>query len=627
MTGSERRGLERGAGRRRAGEPSRHHVGARRVLAVCALAAVAVLGMALPASAHAVLTGSDPVGGAALDTAPARVTLTFSESVSVKSDSIRILDTAGARADEGGAHAGAAASQATVALRAGLGQGTYVVSWRVVSADSHPVGGAFAFGVGGPPDAGAAAALPSGGGGSRVVGVALGTARFIAFAGAALLIGATFFVAVLWPAGARRSAPVRLIAAGWLLSLVGAVGMLLFQGPYTAGSGISGIFRGDPLATTLDGRYGQLLAIRVLALLLAVPLLRRLRDPELTEPGDDGVRHPSGAGRRGLVELAGLGLALVVTMAMIGHASAGETVWLATASVSLHTAAMAIWLGGLCVLGLTLLGWSGQGAGDRHGSSDGTGTGNDTGDDGVGRDASLEGEPVPPAHAVELAHVLPRWSRTATIAIAVIVLTGALQTWREIGEFGALFDTTYGRLLLYKLWFVLGVLGLGFLARRWVLRHYHPEPGPQVTSIALTGLRRGVLFEVLIGAVVLAVTAILVNTIPGRNSYAPPFARTTVAGPLTVDINVSPTRTGTQTMHVYTYDPQGRPQRLVEASGELSLPSAGVGPLQVPLVEVADGHAVAEGVGVPLPGQWQLRFTLRVNDFDQYVTTVFYDVR
>nr|WP_018504002.1 copper resistance protein CopC [Parafrankia discariae] len=615
------------------GGSSRRHVGARRALAVCALAAVAVLGMALPASAHAVLTGSDPVGGAALDTAPAQVTLTFSESVSVKSDSIRVLDTTGARADQGGAHGGAAASQATVALRSGLGPGTYVVSWRVVSADSHPVGGAFAFGVGGPPDAGAAAALPSGGGGSRVVGVALGTARFIAFAGAALLIGATFFVAVLWPAGARRPGPARLIIAGWLLSIVGAVGMLLFQGPYTAGSGISGVFRGDPLATTLDGRYGQLLAIRVLALLLAVPLLRRLRDPELTEPGDDGARHPAGAGRRGLVELAGLGLALVMTMAMIGHASAGDMVWLATASLTVHIAAMAIWLGGLCVLGLSLLGWSGKGEGiaaavpavvvGGRGTSVGSGGENDTDTGG----ASVEGEPVPPEQAVELARVLPRWSTTATIAIALIVLTGAFQTWREIGEFGALFDTTYGRLLLYKLWFVLGVLGLGFLARRWVRRHYHPEPGPRVTSIALTGLRRGVLFEVLIGAVVLAVTAILVNTIPGRDSYAPPFTRTTVAGPLTVDIDVSPTRTGAQTMHVYTYDPQGRPQRLVEASGELSLPSAGVGPLEVPLVEVTDGHAVAEGVGVPLPGRWQLRFTLRVNDFDQYVTTVFYDVR
>jgi copper transport protein len=52
-----------------------------------------------------------------------------------------------------------------------------------------------------------------------------------------------------------------------------------------------------------------------------------------------------------------------------------------------------------------------------------------------------------------------------------------------------------------------------------------------------------------------------------------------------------------------------------------------VGPLEVPLVQAAPGHVLAEGTQVPLPGEWQLRLTLRVNDFDQYVTTLFYHVR
>ncbi|WP_199865189.1 copper resistance protein CopC, partial [Frankia sp. EI5c] len=54
--------------------------GARRVLAVVAMTAFALLATALPAAAHATLTGSSPVGGAALETAPTRVTLSFSES-------------------------------------------------------------------------------------------------------------------------------------------------------------------------------------------------------------------------------------------------------------------------------------------------------------------------------------------------------------------------------------------------------------------------------------------------------------------------------------------------------------------------------------------------------------------
>ncbi|MEX5632021.1 copper resistance protein CopC [Parafrankia sp. FMc2] len=612
MTGLRRTAHDTGAIRDR-GAPWRVG-GVRRVLAVLGLAVAALLVTALPASAHATLTGSNPVGGAALDAAPDRVTLSFSESVSIKSDAIRVLDASGTRVDEGDTRGGGSASEVTVALRGGLGPGTYVVSWRVVSADSHPVGGAFAFGVGGPPDAGAAAAAASGGGGSRAVGVSLGVARLVAFAGAALLVGATFFVGVLWPPGARRSGPARLIAAGWLLSLAGALGMLVFQGPYSAGSGMSDVLSPDPLAVTLDSRYGQLLAIRVLALLLAVPLLRRLSAP--APAGGDAPAD--GAGRRGLVELAGLGLVLVTTMAMIGHASAGDRVWLATAVMTVHTAAMAIWLGGLCVLGLALL--DGSGCGARRTAEVPSG--------GVGSDVDLLIDPpVAAAWSGELAQVLPRWSRTATIAVALIVLTGTLQTWREIGAFGALFDTTYGRLLLYKLWFVLGMLGLGLLARRWVRRHFQSASAMPVTSLAVTGLRRGVVFEIVVGVAVLAVTSVLVNTIPGRDSYAPPFSRTAIAGPMTVDVEIAPTRTGLQTIHVYTYDPQGRPQRLVEASGELTLPSAGVGPLEVPLTEVTDGHVVAEGVGVPLPGEWQLRFTLRVNDFDQYVTTVFYMVR
>ncbi|CUU57217.1 copper transport protein [Parafrankia irregularis] len=661
----------------------------RRVLTVVGIVAVALLGTALPASAHAVLERSDPVGGAALDQAPARVTLTFSEAVSVKSDAIRVLDATGARADDGEAKNGSSASEVTIALRSGLGTGTYVVSWRVVSADSHPVGGAFAFGIGGPPDAGAAAALPSGGGGSRAVGVALGAARLVTFAGAALLIGATFFLTVLWPAGARRRGPVRLIAAGWLLSLFGAIGMLLLQGPYSSGEGITSVLDADQIAVTLEDRYGQLLAIRMLALLLAVPLLRRVRQPAGEGGGEGGGagHQPTGPGRRGLVELAGLGLVLATTMAMIGHASAGGLVWLATASMTLHTTAMAIWLGGLCVLGLSLLGrprprHTGTGTGGAEGSprgpgsfaspadpaavSSGRGTGAVAGTSAsaeavsaagsmelpglnklYGLDGLGDGEPVEAGWADEMARVLPRWSRTAMVAVAVIVLTGIFQTLREIGAFGALFGTTYGRLLLYKLWFVLGALGLGLLAQRWVHRHFpagseqpaseqppssqaapnQTAPNQAVTSLAIAGLRRGVIFEMIVGVAVLTVTAILVNTIPGRESYAPPFSRTAIAGPMTVDVEIAPTRTGLETIRIHTYDPQGRPQRLVEAKGELSLPAAGVGPLDVPLVRVADGQAVAEGVGVPLPGQWQLRLYLRVNDFDQYVTTVFYRVR
>lgn len=112
-----------------------------------------LLAVAAPASAHAALTGSDPQDGAVVATAPQQVTLTFSEQVALGSDSIRVLDPSGKRADTDAAprdlHSGSTVKYG-VALRGGLPDGTYTVAWQAVSADSHPVSGAFTFSIGAP---------------------------------------------------------------------------------------------------------------------------------------------------------------------------------------------------------------------------------------------------------------------------------------------------------------------------------------------------------------------------------------------------------------------------------------------------------------------------------------------
>src|SRR5690349_312950 len=106
--------------------------------------------MASPAAAHAVLVSSSPVDGEILKQAPARVTATFDEPVGVSSDSLRVFSPAGARVDSGGTVHGSKPSEITVRLATGLSHGTYTVSWHVISADSHPVQGAFSFSIGAP---------------------------------------------------------------------------------------------------------------------------------------------------------------------------------------------------------------------------------------------------------------------------------------------------------------------------------------------------------------------------------------------------------------------------------------------------------------------------------------------
>lgn len=110
----------------------------------------ALLAGAGPASAHAALTGSDPAQGVVVDKAPTQVSLTFSETVSMNDDSLRVLDPKGTRVDTGKPSEVSGTTYA-VQLHSGLPDGTYTVTYQVVSADSHPVAGAYTFSIGSPP--------------------------------------------------------------------------------------------------------------------------------------------------------------------------------------------------------------------------------------------------------------------------------------------------------------------------------------------------------------------------------------------------------------------------------------------------------------------------------------------
>src|SRR4051794_120069 len=107
-----------------------------------------VLGAA-PASAHATLDTTTPANGAELPAGqpPSAVSLKFSENVQIPDNAIRVVSAgSGAAVDIGTPEHGTGDSVVTVPLPK-LDDGTYVVSWRVVSADSHVVSGALSFAV------------------------------------------------------------------------------------------------------------------------------------------------------------------------------------------------------------------------------------------------------------------------------------------------------------------------------------------------------------------------------------------------------------------------------------------------------------------------------------------------
>ncbi|CAL9534453.1 copper resistance CopC/CopD family protein [Streptomyces sp. enrichment culture] len=590
-----------------------------------ALLVLLLLGGAGPATAHAALSSTDPGDGAVLQRAPGHVTLTFSESVSLRDDSFRVLDPGGHRVRTGAAgHADGRSDTARVALPGELGEGTYTVAWRVVSADSHPVSGAFTFSVGKPSQT--TAPVDTGPTEDPLTAALHKLARYVSYLAAALLIGTVAFVALCRP---PDPAPLRRpLVAGWWTLLAATVLLLVLRAPYEAGTGPASALDADALADTLTGRPGVLLLTR-LALLAPVALFL-----VGVSRADRYRRHSPLVGAAG----AALAVGLALTWAAAEHAAAGIQVPLAMASSTVHLLATAVWLGGLTALILTL-------------------------------------------RATADAATVARFSRVALASVCVLVTTGVYQSWRGLGSWQALTGTTYGRLLLVKVVLVAVLLAAAAVSRRWTtalattaitvrdpdpVRERVPQPSggppeptttttatpttPTTTAPATTpttaitatttstsslrrGLRRSVIAEAVVAAVVLAVTTVLTGTPPGR--AADEAARTAVpaggvlpasvttipfevgtAGRGTVQITLDPGRTGDNAVQAVVYGPDGSLAAVPELRLSFTLPDKDVGPIDADLTD-RGGYWSANTVTLPLPGTWTMRVTVRVSEIDQ----------
>jgi copper transport protein len=551
-----------------------------RLKSIAAVAAVAVVLLVLgaaPAQAHANLEATDPPASARLGTAPRSVTLTFSEPVDVGAGSIRVFDGNGRRADGGGqpTHLNGRGNQVSLPLSP-VRDGVYVVTWRVISADSHPVHGAFTFTVGnsaspGSTDSGAlASSLVASQGGSRVVGVVYGIVRFAAFIGLVVLVGGGMFLLGLWPAGVAAPRARRLLLVGWLLAVVSTMLGLAVQGLYGAGLPLGDIVRWSVLRGVLSTRFGHAWLVRLAALLAAGPfLLRAVRQ----------ARARTRSQSRLLTSvLAALAIVVVVTPGFAGHAGADHPAALAVAVDALHLAAVCFWLGGMAMLLLVDL----------------AGVGN----------------------------VIERYSRLAVVAVIVILATGVFAGWRQTRELDAVTATTYGRLLLVKLALFVAMLVFAGFSRSWVRRRRALQTAP-----ATGALRRSVGAEALLGVTVLVATSLLVNTVPGRDALAKPFSTELRAGPVLVDVTVDPAKAGPVDVHVYTLTPTGQVTEVAEMFVQLSLPARGVGPLDVPVQRAGPGHFAAYGFVVPLRGTWRLSVSARTSDIDQATATTTIRIR
>ncbi|MDQ6874757.1 MAG: copper resistance protein CopC [Actinomycetota bacterium] len=435
----------------------------RRVTLVALLAAAGVLGWAAPASAHADLIRSSPAAGAVLAAPPAEVLLDFSEGIDLTLGSVSVVGPSGQAASGRARVRGPHHAELAVPLRPGLAKGTYTLSYRVLSDDGHPVTGGLSFSIGAPSvrPAGAPARAASGWWLREV----LVDVRAVGYAGLVLLIGPALVLAGLWP---RRlpAAPVRrLVWVGWCTVGVTTVVEVVLQAPYAAGTGLRAVTASQVVAV-LGTRFGAAHEVRLAILLAGAPLLVRLLRPDAP---DRGTRAAA----------ATLTVGLLITWPWSGHGGTSPMPAFTLLSDSVHLAAMAIWLGGLLVLSRHLL---------------------------------------PVVSAGELGLLLPEWSRWATLAVLALVCSGVVQAVLEVGGWRRLTGTAYGQLVLTKVSLLGVMVGLAIFARGWIRRRRHlgVEPDDRFPR-SLRALRRGLLVEAAVGAAVLVVAAVLVQTPPGRS--------------------------------------------------------------------------------------------------------------
>jgi copper transport protein len=571
------------------------YLGVRRALVVVALAALALALPAAPAFAHAQLLSTEPVGGTAAAKAPGQVLLRFSEPVQVSQAGVRVFDADAERVTtETALHPRGKADEVALALP-DLANGAYVVTWRVTSADSHPVHGAFTFRVGPVPAAGSndqalARQLLAADGGDTAVGAVYSILRFLAYGSLVLLVGTLAFLALIWPAG-RQVARARrlLVSAGAVLAVTTALGIPT-QALYANGLGFPELSSvGSHL---FESRFGQVWGARLLLLgVLAVVLVAYRR---WAARNSEGAPLPPALLAGGGLTAAGL----LLTPALAGHAATRDLVPLAVVSDLVHLGSVSLWLGGLVCLVACVL---------------------------------------PRRLADELSTVVPRFSRLAGMAVAAILVTGVFQGWREVGSKDALTTTTYGRLLIVKVILFGLMVGLGALSRRWVHARYRVpalrlSPGPGAAALdqeteAVSRLRRAVGAETLLAVVVLAVTSLLVSAEPARSALSRPFSTELTTDDLLIDVTVDPAKAGPTDFHFYTLSPEGAVQDVAELTARLRLPEADVGPLPLKIEKVAPGHYSAYGSELPLRGRWELEVVARLTEIDQVRATTTIPVR
>ena len=555
-----------------------------------ALLVAFVVALAVPALAwgHATLLGTQPQASGVLTQPPTEVRLTFSERIEPRFTVISVTDAGGNQQIAGNPARTADDENAIFVPVEKLSQGWFLVWWRVISADGHPIRGAFTFAVG-----------PSPGPPPQFVIPSLG----------------------------ESAATTSLIGTRWvlLLAMMGAIGLLAFRGMIARPLQVTGGHERalGAVVTAAAVTLGVALVAAPVYMLLAtaefslrpwsdigeiVPLVR---DSAFGRAFSDlwavlgllavaagaalALDRPGRKRRSGEALLAALGAAGCAAAALAlpglgGHPSTTSPVGAMLALDWAHMAAASIWIGGL--VGLLVLA------------------------------AATE----PGKRVAALAVVVPRFSRVAMGSVALLLATGIVASVVHLPTLAALWETSYGQSLIAKSVLLAAALALGAVntlrSRPRLVAAAHRRD--QALGDGAAGLlRRLVLLEValLAGAVVAA--SILTSIAPPSPALARAgnadgkvgpgvVARTFTRDGVRIEVRIQPNRAAIDNTFALRLERNGAPVRKARVTTELDMLDMSMQRQAYTLTETSPGVYERKRPALVMVGHWLLDYTIEI---------------
>ena len=531
-----------------------------------AMVAVSALGLVLPtaAFAHAALLRTVPSASGTVNTSPPEVRLTYSEAVEPRFAIVSVTDKYGHLVTDGAPRRSATDPDTLVVPLKHLGEGWYLVYWRVISVDGHPVRGAFTFAVGPNPGPAPQFVIPS-------ISETAATPRlliarwtvFLSLFGAiglfALRIGIARPVVRRVPGTSLRPVSIAFWVAAAVAFDLGALTPLLRASAFGRGF--------------LD--LELCMALFAVAAAIALYVDRPMRTT------------------RSVAELLALvGATLAAAAALIIPGAAGHAAQTAPRALALlldatHLAAGALWLGGL--LGLLIV-WQ-----------------------------SLPSS----LRTAGLSVVVPRFSNVAFVSVMALLATGIGASILHLPTIASLWTTSYGQAIVAKsvllgAAMLLGAVNLLVTRPRLIAA----ERDPSLASGAAGLLRRLVGVEVLIVAAALFAAAILSSLAPPSKALAAVGGAAAKVGPgvvtrvvrrgdYTMRFTFTPNRAAVPNTFQVAITKNGQPVRNADVTLTFAMLDMEMGNQEYRLEETSPGvYTRSSSPALVMVGHWGLTFNV-----------------